>query len=317
MERLLECKEKLIDFYGKYDIYIVPITKFLVTLMMLFAINSTCDPGGITGNPGVILILALVCMFMPKKGILYAVAAFSLISLYSVSFEYTAIAAFVMLIVIFLYMQFAPEYAYMILLSAAACTLNLPVMIAVLAGLFIGPAAVVPVACGTVMFYIFRFVPTYINEISVSDYESGVERLIYIANNVLLNKEMLLVSVCMVVIIIAVYIIRRLQIRNSWKAALFTGVVANVMIMVIGSAVTGVSVNIIEIIIGTIISSIICLIVIFFARNLDYKKIERVQFEDEEYYYYVKAVPKKNSGGRRKTDRRTATDEKLEERDAD
>lgn len=30
----------------------------------------------------------------------------------------------------------------------------------------------------------------------------------------------------------------------------------------------------------------------FFAFNLDYKRIENVQFEDDDYYYYVKAVPK-------------------------
>ena len=30
----------------------------------------------------------------------------------------------------------------------------------------------------------------------------------------------------------------------------------------------------------------------FFLFNVDYSRVERVQFEDDEYYYYVKAVPK-------------------------
>ena len=33
-------------------------------------------------------------------------------------------------------------------------------------------------------------------------------------------------------------------------------------------------------------------IVRFFIFNVDYLRIENVQFEDEDYYYYVKAVPK-------------------------
>jgi len=41
----------------------------------------------------------------------------------------------------------------------------------------------------------------------------------------------------------------------------------------------------------------------FFARNLDYNRIERVQFEDDEYYYYVKAVPKKTLATVRKANR--------------
>ena len=30
----------------------------------------------------------------------------------------------------------------------------------------------------------------------------------------------------------------------------------------------------------------------FFLFHVDYKRTERLQFEDDEYYYYVKAVPK-------------------------
>ena len=30
----------------------------------------------------------------------------------------------------------------------------------------------------------------------------------------------------------------------------------------------------------------------FLFFNVDYTRVERVQFEDDEYYYYVKAVPK-------------------------
>ena len=41
-----------------------------------------------------------------------------------------------------------------------------------------------------------------------------------------------------------------------------------------------------------IASIIIMLIVRFFDNVLDYKRAQRLQFEDDEYYYYVKAVPK-------------------------
>ena len=40
------------------------------------------------------------------------------------------------------------------------------------------------------------------------------------------------------------------------------------------------------------VSALLMLVIKFFAFNLDYSRIEKVQFEDDEYYYYVKAVPK-------------------------
>ena len=43
---------------------------------------------------------------------------------------------------------------------------------------------------------------------------------------------------------------------------------------------------------GSAISVAVSLILEFLFYNLDYSRIERVQFEDDEYYYFVKAVPK-------------------------
>ena len=33
-------------------------------------------------------------------------------------------------------------------------------------------------------------------------------------------------------------------------------------------------------------------VILYMIRNLDFKRTEEVQFEDDEYYYFVKAVPK-------------------------
>ena len=41
MTTLLELKEKLTRFYGKYDIYITPVIKFTVALTAFLLINTT------------------------------------------------------------------------------------------------------------------------------------------------------------------------------------------------------------------------------------------------------------------------------------
>lgn len=315
MESLLNSKEKLVALYSKYDIYINSITKFLFALVMFFAISQTVGVDSIAGNPAVILIGALVCMFMPKIGIAYIMAFYSLVTVFSASLEFAVALAFVFVLVILLYMQFSPDYGYMVAVSAAACAFNLPVMLIILVGLLVGPAAIVPVVCGMMIYYIFSIVPAYLAELSGAYLETGVEKFKYIANHALLNKEMYLAMIAAVVVIMAVFIIKRLQVNHSWRLAILTGTVINLLIMSVGGIICNASVDVIRLIIGTIISLVLCFVVVFFVRNLDYKKIERVQFEDDEYYYYVKAIPKKTAEIKTPVKKRVVK-ENFDERDA-
>ena len=64
------------------------------------------------------------------------------------------------------------------------------------------------------------------------------------------------------------------------------------VILLVGYVLLGKGKEIPWIIGGVILSVVVLLILEFFLFNLDYSRIEQVQFEDDEYYYYVKAVPK-------------------------
>ena len=64
------------------------------------------------------------------------------------------------------------------------------------------------------------------------------------------------------------------------------------VILLVGYVMLGMPQKATWVLIGTAVSMVICLILEFFLYNLDYSRIERVQFEDDEYYYFVKAVPK-------------------------
>jgi len=43
---------------------------------------------------------------------------------------------------------------------------------------------------------------------------------------------------------------------------------------------------------GIILGALVGVIIEFFAFNVDFGRVEYVQFQDDEYYYYVKALPK-------------------------
>ena len=61
MTTLLELKEKLTRFYGKYDIYITPVIKFTVALTAFLLINHNIGYMEKISSTPIALILALIC----------------------------------------------------------------------------------------------------------------------------------------------------------------------------------------------------------------------------------------------------------------
>ena len=115
------------------------------------------------------------------------------------------------------------------------------------------------------------------------------------------NKEMYLVLAIMAVTTVVVYIVRRLRTDYAWSLAIISGIVVQVVGLLVGYLVLGAPGKILFMIIGSIVSLLIGFVIQFIFMNLDYARTERVQFEDDEYYYYVKAVPKKMVTSEEKT----------------
>lgn len=286
MESLLVFRERVVNFIVGNELYIKGVLRFFVSLILFFGISNGFGHNSILGNPGIYIILSLICMFLPKTGGMYIVAIFAIACLYSVSVEYTIVSVFIILLVILLYMQFSPEYAYIILFAVAACMFNMAPAAAVVYAFTIGYPALVPVMCAWVIYNVFSFVPEYLEAINCAEISGGIDGIQYIINNTLTDKEILITAVVLVIAMILITAIKKLSIKHSWVWAMSVSMFLYTLILF---SVTGVSVNNI---ISVFIAIFAGVIVVFFFRNLDYKAVEKVQFEDDEYYYYVKAIPK-------------------------
>ena len=106
------------------------------------------------------------------------------------------------------------------------------------------------------------------------------------------NQEMLVVLIAFSVIVVIVYVIRRLSIEHAWTIAICVGGVVGTTILLIGDLSFDTHISLLALILGMIVSLLLAVVLQFFAFNVDYSRTEYVQFEDDEYYYYVKAVPK-------------------------
>ena len=91
-----------------------------------------------------------------------------------------------------------------------------------------------------------------------------------------------------------VFLARRMAMKHAWKVAIAAGTVIYLVLMMAGYMMLHLEIGISWILIGTLISAAVAFLLEQLFFNLDYRKIENLQFEDNDYYYYVKAVPKRH-----------------------
>ena len=87
MMGLLVFREKLRSFYGKYDAYLIPLIKFALSLSAFYLLNSNVGYMEKLKNPALLMVLALVCSFMPYGVISFLAGLILLAHISSVSLD--------------------------------------------------------------------------------------------------------------------------------------------------------------------------------------------------------------------------------------
>ncbi len=294
MTTLLEFREKAKIFMGKYDIYIIPLLKFSLAIITFLAINGNIGFMERAKSPAISMILALMCSFLPINAIAVFGAFLIMAHAYALSLEVFAIAFVVIILMFLLFFRTASQYGYILVLTPLAFAVKMPYLVPLSMGLVGNPLAAVPVGCGTVIFYLMQYMKLNTTILSGTGKESEAmkQKITYLIDNVVRNREMLLMVIAFAVTIIVVYVIRRMSIDYAWSIAVGVGAVINVIVLLTGSMVLNVSLKIAPVLLGTLVSMALVMALQITVFTLDYSRTEYVQFEDDEYYYYVKAVPK-------------------------
>ena len=292
MTDLLVLREQLKRFYGKYEVYITPALKFVMAFVSFTMINQAIGYMSALNNIAIVLVLALLCSFLPLNLTVVLAAAVALAHLYAFSLECAVVALAVFLLMFILYFRFSPKDTVVVLLTPLFFIFKIPYAIPIAVGLIGTPASVISVACGVIVYYVIGYMNESASVLNTFDAEGAVDKFRYIIDGVLGNKTMLVVVAAFAVTIVVVYFIRRLSIDYAWTIAIITGTLVNILLLLFGDLFFNTNVSILGLIIGSIISALLVKVLEFFVFNVDYSRTEMVQFEDDEYYYYVKAVPK-------------------------
>lgn len=292
MTTLLVARQYIKTFISKYEVYLKPLMKLIIALAALMMINGKIGYMHRLDSISIVLIIALMCSFMPMNFIIFVSALFTILHLYALSLECAAIMLVIFLVMFLLYFRFSPKDALVVILTPVCFVLKIPYVMPLAMGLLGTPASAVSVGCGVVVSFLIDHVADSATVIMGMDSDDMATRFRFIIDSFLDNKEMLLTIAAFAATIIVVYLLRRMSIDYAWTIAIIAGALTDVVLLLVGDLMFDTNVSFGGIIVGTIISVLIAKVVEFFSFNLDYSRTEKVQFEDDEYYYYVKAIPK-------------------------
>ncbi|HBC99384.1 MAG TPA: ABC transporter permease [Lachnoclostridium sp.] len=292
MMGLLVFKERLKEFYARFEIYITPVIKFLFSLLAFSLMNKNIGFMTKLTEPYIPLVLALVCSFLPYGAISFLAAGFMLAHLSGISLEITLVMAVFIVVVGLLYYGFQPGDSYLLVLTPVFFLLKIPYAIPLIVGLSGSVISVIPVSCGVFIYYTLLYVKqnagVLTNDMSVDQ----VVKFMQLMKVLLSNKLMLVMVTAFALSLVVVAVTRSLSMDYSWIIAIVAGSIAQLGVIFVGDIVADVSVSVIRLLVGILFSIVIAGIYTFFVFAVDYSRTEYVQFEDDDYYYYVKAVPK-------------------------
>ena len=292
MTALLELRENLKKIYSRNEAFILPVIKFLLSFIVLSIINGKMGYMTKLDNMAIVLIVSLLCSFLPTGFMAFFSMMFAVLHMYALSIETAAVGLVVFLLLYLLFLRFTAKEALVVVLTPVLCMLKLPYVMPVAMGLIGTPASCVSVGCGVVVYYLLQTVITNAPTINSMGAEEATAKLRLLIDGMLGNKAMLVTIAAFAITVIVVYLIRRMSVDHSWTIAMVAGVMIEVMILLVGDLMYDTNLSIVSALLGAVVTLIACKIIEFFRFCLDYSRTEKVQFEDDEYYYYVKAVPK-------------------------
>lgn len=291
MTALLEFKQKLKGIYAQYEIYLLPLLKFILALVYFIWINSNMGYMKALDNMFVVLILSLICCILPSGMMVFTGFALMIGHCYAIGIE---VAGFMLLLILFmliLFLRFSSGKNIVLVFTPLAFAFDVPTLLPIGSGLLSSAVSALPAAGGVIIYYFIRLVRLQSQTLMSADMDI-VSKITLLSDGIMKNGEMWLTLVAFIVVVLAVNLIRTRMFDYAWRIAIVAGGVIYIVIMLGGSMTLGISVSTVSLIVYTAITVLVGVVLEFFVFGGDYTRTERLEYEDDEYYYYVKAVPK-------------------------
>ncbi len=289
---LLELKTRWLDFYEKHQKKIVFFFKLAMAMTALFLLTYEIGYISFLKSPLIIVPSAVVCGLTPPPVTLIVVSFFIIAHLFSVSVRLAVVVLLIFAVMYLLFFRICPKAVYVLLITCFCFFLHIEYVLPVVFGLFLPIGYIFAIDFGIIIFYILNTIGSY--EATLTRLSGvNVQVISYIAESIFRNHSLYAVLIAFTVTFLLVSILKRGSFSYSKIYAIITGVVSELILLVVTDIWLSAGLSLAAIIAGTLVGTFIALVMNAVMSPLDYTRTEHVHFEDDEYYYYVKAVPKR------------------------
>ena len=291
MTALLELKQKIKEIYGQYEMYILPVMKFVLALVYFLWINANMGYMSRLNNVFLVLILALICSILPSSAMMYIGFVLILVHSYALGIEIAAFMLVLILLMIIFFLRFSGEQNVTFVFTPLSFGFSVPTLLPIGSGLLCNAFSALPAGCGVIIYYFIRFIRVQHKLLENPDVAIA-DKLKLLTDGIVQNWGMWITVIAFIAVILLVNLIRTRSFDYAWRIAIIAGGVVYVLMIIAGGFYFRLDIDVVTLIIYTVISVVIGLLLEFFVFGGDYTRTERLEYEDDEYYYYVKAVPK-------------------------
>lgn len=292
MVQLLEIRERVKRFYQRYDLYLLPIIKFVFALTAFSTINKQIGYDVRLNRLPIVLGISLLSAFTPSAIMVLLATAVSILHVYFISPILSIIVIAILMILYLLFARYTPKQGYVLLAVPILFILKIPYVIPILLGVVSTPISIVSTGCGVIIYFLFQIIKTAVTMQSNVSIDDIIQLYTHVIDSLKGNRQMIMTIVIFAMIIMVTYFVRKLSIDYAFEISILAGALTGILGFLISYLVLSRSDQILSMIFGFIVSTVLVYIIHFFRLTLDYSGVEHAQFEDDVYYYYVKAIPK-------------------------
>ena len=290
MNAFIRVRDDIRKYVLSREMLFLKIWNGLVAFVGLLCISANFGHFKQVSNIGVSIILSIICAFFPIRGVSIVLAAVLFIDLLSIKAEIALVALAMVIIGYVVCAYFRSKNTYNMVVVPICYSFGAPYVMSLACGLMSSIEELASVICGSVIAFYLHVIKENIT--SITDVNSPVSAISLVKEQMISNKMFWFFIAAMTAMFLVVYFLRRSSINMSWIVANAVGVAIEFIIMLSGYLFTSQKSEIPGLILGNILVLIVGVILNYFVLDLDYSRIEKVQFEDDDYYYYVTAVPK-------------------------
>ncbi|MBQ8924337.1 MAG: hypothetical protein IJ053_06030 [Lachnospiraceae bacterium] len=301
MSGILQVRDAIRDFLRRYDEVISPLFRFIAAWLMFWSINQLYGYSDLFERSIVIFLLSVICALISGAAATLIGSIVIIFNTFFVSKEIGIITFLLFMIIYFMYMRMFPQCGWILFFVPIMYIFKLNYAIPLVVAIFAGASGMVPAAIGIFLYKYSICVKDLSGMLSAAAENEEVDIYSYLIDNLLKNKEILMMAIVFALVILVTFFIYKLPFDYSWYVAIGVGGLCNILFAMICGVSLKVEISSGSLVFGTFIGILIGVMVMVCKRLVDFSRKEVVQFEDDDYYYYVKAIPKYNVSVKKKT----------------